>query len=569
MHPLRLAALPLLFLAASCGDASAPQAHAQQPPAPGPRPRLAVVISVDQLRADYLTRFEDLFLPPGDDASPGGFRYLMERGSWFSDAHHDHCPTYTGPGHAVQLTGAPPAVNGIVGNNWYDRDWKRSRYCVESKDPGGEKTWKSPESLLVTTVSDELEIATGRRAETWSFGLKDRAAILMGGHLTDGTFWFDDRRGEWQTSAFWGDAATPEWLRAWNGRRIPDESHGKAWEFSAGAPALARLFLVPGEDAPKPFRHVLHAGKPHGKGDEQEARDFYSGQFAPSPFANAWVLDTALECVRKESLGADETPDLLTINLSSNDYVGHAFGPDSAEVLDITVQTDRQLAAFLRGLAQTVPGGMPSIVVALTADHGVAPNPDRAAKSKLPAGRQPDDDGRGRSRQHDAAEKALSAAFGDDDWVLAHEEHMLYLNPEAFARHPEADRARAERIAADAAAAFPGMRVCYTRTQIMNGALPPTPDARLVSLGFHPKVAGDVVIVAEPFWSPARGGGATHGSVFAYDTHVPLLLAGGAIRAGRHRARASTLDLAPTLSDLLATARPNGSQGRVLAEAIR
>ncbi|MCG3135851.1 MAG: Alkaline phosphatase PafA [Planctomycetes bacterium] len=566
---LRARAAVPLFLLAACGDAAAPPASAQQTHPAAARPRLAVVISVDQLRADYLVRFEDLFLPPGDDAAPGGFRYLTERGAWFSDAHHDHCPTYTGPGHAVQLTGAPPAVNGIVGNSWYDRAWKRSRYCVESKDPGGEKTWKSPETLLVTTVSDELEMATGRRSETWSFGLKDRAAILMGGHLTDGTFWFDDRRGEWQTSAFWGDDAVPAWLREWNAKRIPDAAHGQAWEFSAGAPALARLFLAPGEAAPAPFRHVLDQGKPAGKGSEQDARDFYAGQFGPSPFANRWVLDTVLECVRRESLGADDIPDVLTINLSSNDYVGHAFGPDSAEVLDITVQTDRALSAFFRSLAQSVPGGMQSVVVALTADHGVAPNPDRAAKSKLPAGRQSDDDGRGRSRQHDAAEKALSAAFGDDDWVLAHEEHMLYLNAEAFARHPGADRARAERIAADAATAFPGIRVCWTRTQILSGALPPTPDARLVALGFHPRVAGDVVIVAEPFWSPARGAGATHGSVWTYDTHVPLLLAGGPIRPGRHRARVSTLDLAPTLSDLLATARPNGSQGRVLAEALR
>src|SRR5688572_8400636 len=184
----------------ACGEAvhAAPQ---DAPPAESRpwRPRLVVVVSVDQLRADYLTRFADLFAAPPADGRPGGFRWFMEKQAWFTDAHHDHFPTLTGAGHAVLMTGAPPYKNGVVGNQWWDRAAKQRRYCAEGKD--GQL---SAEPLLVTTVGDELETATGGRAKTWSFGMKDRAAILLAGHIADGVWWFDEAHGRWETSPAYG-----------------------------------------------------------------------------------------------------------------------------------------------------------------------------------------------------------------------------------------------------------------------------------------------------------------------------------------------------------------------------
>jgi hypothetical protein len=559
---MKLRTLALVSVAAltACGPSAAEE------PAPVSRPKLVVVLSVDQLRADYLTRFEDLFLPANAGGKPGGFRWLMQKGAWFADAHHDHYPTYTGPGHAVLLTGAPPQASGIVGNQWFDRDWKRIRYCVEGGTaPAANGGPVSPETLLVTTVGDELETATGGNAKTFSFGLKDRAAVLMAGHLADGVFWFDESRGRWQTSDWYrGDDKMPEWLREWNQRRLPDEAFGKDWTFDAGAGALLRLWVPPGDARPQAFSIPLDQGKPLAKGGEgNEARTWYRN-WARTPWANDWVLQSALRCVFAEGLGKDAWPDLLTVNLSTNDYIGHGWGPDSAQVLDVTVKTDRALSAFLQGLDAEV--GLANVAFVLSADHGVAPNPLKSRKSGLPSGIQPDDDGGvGVSPQRDAAEKALDAAFGADDWVLQHVEHQVYLNPDAFGRHPGVTRESAEAVAAEACERFPGMHACFTRTQILEGRLPDTPAARAVSLGFHRRVSGDVVIVAEPLWSPVRSrDGATHGSVFPYDSHVPLIFAGFGASAAVVRERASTRDIAPTLSFLLGISPPSGSQGRVL-----
>ena len=534
-------------------------------------PALVVLISVDQLRADYLTRFSDLFLPPVSEGKPGGFRWLTERGAWFSDARHTHYPTYTGPGHAVLLTGAPPRVSGIVGNQWYDRGLKRVRYCVEGATPkGAAEPSISPETLLVTTIGDELETATGGQAKTWSFGFKDRASVLMAGHVADGAFWFDDTRGKWQTSAWYrGDDHAPDWLRALNQERLPDTAFGATWEFSAGAAALARLWAPPGDPRPQAFSYKLDQVKPSSKGGEGREAQMYYRTWARTPFANEWTLRSALRCVDGEGLGKDAVPDLLAINLSPNDYIGHAYGPDSAQVLDITVRTDRALAEFLQGLDVRV--GLKDCVIVLTADHGVAPNPARTVKSGLPGGVQPNDDGGvGVSRQRDAAEKALDAAFGPDDWVLSHIEHQLYLDPAAMARHPAASAEQIETVAARACEGFDGIHACFTRSQILAGRLPDTPAARAVAQGFHRRISGDVVIVAEPFWSPVGGpDGATHGSVFPYDTRVPIVIAGWGVQPGRVREQVSTLDIAPTLAELLGISPPSGCEGHILARGLK
>jgi predicted AlkP superfamily pyrophosphatase or phosphodiesterase len=581
---------------------------------PGTPPRLVVVISIDQFRGDYLTRFADLYLPAGTAARPGGFRYLMERGAYFTDAHHDHFPLFTGPGHSVLLTGAPPYKSGIVGNAWYDRDQGCKRYCVEDEksplvgaaalppasaaaaaaaaanDIGGPpcalraagtamahteggavspgapaRMGISPATLRVDTLGDELKMATGRRAKVWGLAFKDRAAVLMAGHLADGVLWLDDESGAWITSQFYRpDASLPGWVAAWNARKPIDAYLGKWWELSVPAAALARLWTptgrwaspkAPGSDFPHPL------GSTPGK-------EFYN-DFTTTPFGNDYVLETARELIRRERLGQGKVPDLLAINLSSNDYIGHAFGPDSPEVLDVSVRTDRQLAAFFGFLGQAVPGGLGNVLLAVTADHGVAPVPGAARAAKLPAGVIDE------QAAADAAEKALAAAFGrDQKWVKSLVEENVYLDVAALDAH-KVPHALAEETAAEALARVPGIYAAYGRTRILEGRLPHTDVAARVERSFHPRVSGDVVLVSDPLWMPGSGGGSdrgkgtTHGSPYAYDTSVPLLLAGAGVRPGRYPRRVSTLDLAPTLADLLGVLQPAGSEGRVLAEAER
>jgi predicted AlkP superfamily pyrophosphatase or phosphodiesterase len=592
---------------------------------PGTPPRLVVVISIDQFRGDYLTRFADLYLPAGTAARPGGFRYLMERGAYFTDAHHDHFPLFTGPGHSVLLTGAPPYESGIVGNAWYDRELGCQRYCVEDdssplvgaaapaakataaggtgaggiggppcalrgaaaaggKGAGGGvgaagaggvaagtpgRMGISPATLRVSTLGDELKLATGGRAKVWGLALKDRAAVLMAGHLADGVLWFDEESGAWISSVFYRpDGTLPGWVAAWNARRTVDEYFGKEWTLSVPEPALARLWTPGSRWANDPFAlgtgfpHLVNGGTPRGSAP---GRDFY-GAFATTPFGNDYVLATARELIRRERLGQGKVPDLLAINLSSNDYIGHAFGPDSPEVLDVSVRTDRQLASFFAELAKAVPGGLGAVLLAVTADHGVAPLPGAAREAKLPAGVLDE------PKAAAAAEQALAAAFGPGRWVQALVEENLYLDVAALDAR-KVPHALAEETAAAALARVPGIYAAYGRTRILEGRLPRTDIAARVERSFHPKVSGDVVLVSDPLWMPGQttgpSTGTTHGSPYAYDTSVPLLLAGAGVQPGRYPRRVSTLDLAPTLADLLGVLQPAGSEGRVLAEAER
>lgn len=604
--------------AAGAGAASGPSAVGLS----GSRPRLVVVISIDQFRADYLTRFADLWLPavgvagaPGQETpgKVGGFRYLMERGAYFTDVRHDHYPLFTGPGHAVLLTGAPPYKSGIVGNSWYDRELGRRRYCVGDDDSPlvgaadaegaagkaasmsatratdassstlgaarasssstlgatrasgashASRPGVSPATLRVSTVGDELKMATGGRAKVWGLALKDRAAVLLAGRLADGALWFDDESGAWISSRFYLPQGTlPSWVTAWNAQRRADAWFGKEWTASVPAAALARVWTPGSRWAADPS--ALGTGFPHlvNGGGARPGKDYYNA-FATTPFGNDFTLDMARELIRREALGQGEVPDLLAINLSSNDYVGHAYGPDSPEVLDAAVRTDRQLADFFAFLGQAVPGGLGSVLLAVSADHGVAPVPGAAREARLPAGAYDEE------AVAAAAEHALQAAYGPGKWVTALVESNLYLDLAALDAH-HVPHAAAEDVAAAAVGRLPGIYAAYGRTRILEGRLPRTDVGDRIERSFHPRVSGDLVLVSEPYWVPGKLAGTTHGSPYAYDTQVPLLLAGPGIRPGRYPARASTLDLAPTLADLLGVLPPAGSEGRVLAEAER
>jgi predicted AlkP superfamily pyrophosphatase or phosphodiesterase len=613
----RIAVITVLWLLTIASLATARTSGPSAVGLSGPPPRLVVVISIDQFRADYLTRFADLWLPgvgvagaPGQEmpGKVGGFRYLMERGAYFTDARHDHYPLYTGPGHAVLLTGAPPYKSGIVGNSWFDRELGRRRYCVgddasplvgaattadargaagtadamgatrtgnassatlgatrASAPPmatGPSRSGVSPATLRVSTVGDELKMATGGRAKVWGLALKDRAAVLMAGRMADGALWFDDESGAWISSRFYRpDGTLPPWVAAWNAERHADAWFGKQWTLSVPAAALARVWTPGSRWAAAPS--ALGAGFPHrvDGGGARPGKDFYNA-FATTPFGNDFTLDMARELVRREGLGQGEVPDLLAINLSSNDYVGHAYGPDSPEVLDAAVRTDRQLADFFAFLDQAVPGGLGGVLLAVTADHGVAPVPGAAREAKLPAGAFDEE------AVAAAAERALQAAYGPGKWVTALVEANLYLDLAALDAH-QVQHAAAEDVAAAAVGRLPGIYAAYGRTRILEGRLPRTDVGDRIERSFHPQVSGDVVLVSEPFWVPGKLSGTTHGSPYAYDTHVPLLLSGPGIRPGRYAARVSTLDLAPTLADLLGLLPPAGSEGRILAEAER
>lgn len=548
------------------------------------RPHLTVVISIDQFRADYLRRLTDLFLPAKQGNSVGGFRYLMNNGSYFIDARYQHLPLTTGPGHTVIGTGGYPYKTGIVANEWWDKAAQARVYCVD--DPkeqvvgaqdGSDATPMGPLNLLSTTVADELKLATGGASRVVTLSLKDRAAILLGGHMQDVCIWFDDNGGRWISStAYCRDGKLPSWVEQINSQGIPARTLGTAWTPSFPAEALSRT-IDPAQGPDRgPFRNATAFS--HALGSEPTVSNYH--KFWLTPAANDFVFKTAERAIVEEKLGQHgNVPDYLAMNLAVTDTVGHAFGPYSPEEVDITVQADRQLSEFLNFINKTVPGGLAETVVVVTADHGILPVPENLEAGGVNAGRIP------AASIPAAVQKALSTAFGGGVWigkdsdgktVGAYVEPSIYLNEAEIARAlasgKATSRSQIEDVAAQAVAALPNIYACYTRTAIERGEVPDTAIGRAVVYGYYPKISGDVIVVNQQLHIVGGEGGShgtSHGAPYAYDTHVPILIAGPGIRPGVWPDLVSPADIAPTLCALLGVELPSGCDGKILASALK
>lgn len=519
--------------------------------APADRPNLVVVISIDQFRSDYLRRFEDLYLPPGDARNPGGFRFLTEGGADFINSAFTHVPTETGPGHAVIGTGSCPPLNGIVGNEWFDRESGKIVYCVSdpgSKDVTTGQASMSAKNLWTTTMGDELEQATGGASKTVSVALKDRASILMAGHKADQVVWYDRRSGSWTTSDYYApDGKLPAWAVEVNGRRIPDMFKGKSW--TAALPASAHRRTRPAENpsAPAAFGKTF----PHTPRQD----DSFYDDWTRTPWANDFVIDTAIQALVSEGLGKDEVPDILTINLSTNDYVGHWFGPNSPEVLEISVATDRSLAKLFQAIQRALPRGLQDSLIVVTADHGVMPMAEDWMKDQVRGGRLQLADLR------TPVDTALKAGFGEVTLVRDFGDMMITLD-EAACRTAGVALDDAAQTIRDALVSLPFVHSAYTARQIQEGDVGGTL-ARVLAKSYNKDRYGHVVYFLRPgyiFGSAGTG----HGSPWSYDANVPLLLLGPMIEPGVHVIPAGPEDIAPTVCAALGITAPNGCVGRAV-----
>jgi predicted AlkP superfamily pyrophosphatase or phosphodiesterase len=506
---------------------------AQAASRPGPEPpRLVLLIVVDQMRYDYLPRFASSFT--------GGFRELMERGAVFTNANLDHYPSVTAVGHATTLTGAPPSVSGIVGNDWYDRREKKNVTSVEDEATtllgAGEPApaGSSPHRLMVSTVGDELKM-TGRGSHVVGLSLKDRAAILPAGRMADVALWWDTRTGAFVTSTWYG-RALPAWAADFNARRPADAWLGQEWRGLSAPGASGDLF----------------ARLPDAAGPG------YYGRVYGSAFGNDLLEELAEAALAGAHLGEDDATDVLTVSFSSNDAVGHARGPDSPEVRDITVRTDLAVGRLLKAVDERV--GLARTLVVLTSDHGVAPVPEQMQEWKMPSGRLSRED------LVRAATQALEAAYGPGPWIEGRAGSDLYLDRARIAKRG-LDPAAVERTAAAGVETLASVWRAYTRSQLLEGRVPPDPWSQRVLKSFNRVRSGDVDVLLEPYWMSGTEG-TTHGTPWSYDTHIPLVLMGPAVRAGRYDRSVALNDLAPTLATVLGVETPSGSSGHALAEIL-
>lgn len=495
------------------------------------KPKLVLAIVIDQFRYDYLLRFR------GDYHA--GLARLLDRGAVFSHARYPQAATVTAVGHSTFLSGATPSVSGIISNGWYDRESGKAVTSVSdptTKLIGGTpgRTGASPRRLLVSTVGDELKMRYPD-SKVISVSIKDRSAILPGGHSADGAYWYEDGAKAWVTSDYYR-ADLPEWAR-----KLNDEHPAARYANAKWLPLDAK------EGSANPFCSMV-AGT--------EVR--FCGSLENTPWGNEMIEEFAERALAGENLGHHAATDLLAVSFSSNDYVGHAVGPDSPAVRDISIRTDRVLGKLLDEVDRRVGAG--NTLVVLTADHGVSPVPEVNEARKMPGGRL--------SAQRIAQDitDALSKRFGPGKWLLGGSPGNEYLNLDLIEEH-KLDRAEVERVAAAAVLQEKHIARVYTRTQLLNGQVQPDAIGRAFSLGFFAPRSGDLFVLQEPYYL-FEASGTSHGTPYNYDAQVPVIFFGPGIKAGAYSRSIAVNDIAATLAAILQLEQPAGSMGRVLGEIL-
>jgi predicted AlkP superfamily pyrophosphatase or phosphodiesterase len=511
------------------------------------KPKLIVGIVVDQMRYDYLYRFQDKF---GND----GFKRLMNQGYNCRNTNYNYTPTYTGPGHASIYTGTTPCVHGIIANNWYDRTKNASIYCAEDKTvstvgAAGNAGKMSPRNMLANTITDEVHQASNFYSKTIGIALKDRGAILPAGHTANAAYWYD-ASGAWITSTYYM-RELPSWVENFNKKELAKKYMSQNWNT-----------LLPGdqylectEDNSKYEGQLKGEAAPVFPHKLPELMDANGGLdlIRSTPFGNSLTKDFAIETITQESLGKGFATDFLTISFSSTDYVGHNYGPHSIELEDTYLRLDKDLAELLKFLDTYI--GKDNVLLFLTADHAVLDVPQYLIDRKIPAGYF------AYHASMDSLKHMLKGKYGDT-LVLAYTNQEIYLDHKVIAEK-NIQRNLLEDEIADFMIRFPGIASCLTAHALKNSSFNSGDMRSFIQNGYMPKRSGDVMITLQPAWIESeKQTGTTHGSAYSYDTHVPLLWYGWNIHPGSTTDLIHTIDIAPTISMMLNIPFPNGCTGK-------
>lgn len=516
-------------------------------------PKLVVGIVVDQMRYDYLTRFESKY---GD----GGFKRMIKEGFNCKNNHFNFIPTYTGPGHASVYTGTTPKYHGIIGNNWYDKEVKDMVYCagddsvksVGTEDDAGQM---SPHRMKTTTFGDENRLFTQKQGKTIGISLKDRGAILPAGHTANAAYWFHGREeGSWITSTFYM-TELPNWVSDFNTSEAA-ESYLKVWD------TYYDIATYTESDADENtfeggFRGKEKATFPYDLAalkDENRGFDILKA----TPYGNSLTTDFAIEAIKGEQLGQDDATDVLTVSYSSTDYVGHNFGVSSKEIEDTYIRLDKDLERFFEFLDAQVGEG--NYTVFLTADHGAVEVPSYLKSMKIPSGYLDNQETKTRFAAY------LKAKFKSSDLVENVSNNQIFLNRKQIDSLGLNINAVQEAIVNELIGYKNIEKVFSAHTMTTTNFT--TGIESLLQNGYNQKRSGDIVLLSDPAYISYGKTGSTHGSGLNYDTHVPLLFFGKGINHGETYDKTVIPDIAPTMSALLGISFPNASTGQPLGFVI-
>ncbi|MEW2922916.1 alkaline phosphatase PafA [Muricauda sp. ANG21] len=517
-------------------------------------PKLVVGIVVDQMRYDYLTRFWNHY-------EEGGFKRLVNDGFNCKNNHFNYAPTSTGPGHASVYSGTTPATHGIIGNNWYDKKSGEEVYCAgddsyESVGTTSDAGKMSPHRMLTTTITDQLRLHTQQKGKVIAMSIKDRGAVLPGGHTANAAYWFEGAEtGNWITSSYYMDAL-PQWVNDFNASDAA-EAYKKPWTTLKPI----NTYVESGLDAnvyEGIFNGATTTAFPHDLPSIWDANDQFE-LLRRTPFGNSILADFALAALEGEDLGADTITDFLAISFSSTDYVGHFFGVNSKEIQDTYLRLDQDLARIFTALDEKVGKG--EYTVFLTADHAAINVPAYLAYQKIPAGYL---DMGGMQQEFN---EFLQYKYGTTDIVKNISNNQIFLDHKILT-NLDIDLDDAEEDIAKELLTYEAINQVYTGHQMWTNeyteGMP-----YILQNGYNQKRSGDILFVQRPGFIFSSGRtGSTHGSPMIYDTHAPLLFYGKGIRQGSTVNKTEIPDIAPTIAALLGIAFPNGNTGMPIGEVL-
>jgi predicted AlkP superfamily pyrophosphatase or phosphodiesterase len=539
-----------LALAASLLTAVATVGLAQTKPRTSglSRPRLVLVLSVDQLAFDTLMKHAQVYT--------GGLRRLLDGGAVFTQAFYRHAVTETAPGHATILSGRHPSDTGIVSNDWYDRALGVMVNAVDDSAQhavGGAGRAASPARFIGSTLGDVLK-SQDPRSKVIGVSAKDRAAILLAGPRADAAYWFESAAGGFVTSSYYM-AVTPPWLAAWNARRLADAYDGTPWTRLRSAPSWYEQEAGPddadGEADP------AHRTFPHTLPPLTQKRAFYEA-LVRTPAGDELTLSAALGAMAAYGLGLDDSVDLLAIGFSSTDFVGHTYGADSQEMLDQLLRLDVVLGRLFTEVDARI--GVGRTLVVMTADHGAVPVIEQLQRRGVLARRVDP------AVFRDAVSEALARRFPGVGGLVARTEPDVYLD-DAVIRRSGLVRQDVAQAVSEGLLSTGLVAQVYSEAALSDASASPDPFVPLFrNARFAPR-SPDLFVLLKPYvYVTSAAGGTGHGTAHEYDRHVPMVFMGQGITPGRYSSLSGPEDIAPTLAWLLGVTLPPASDARLLTE---
>lgn len=518
-------------------------------PATVARPKLVIGMVIDQMRWDFLYRYYDRY-------SKGGFKRLINEGFSAENTFIPYTPTYTACGHASIYTGSVPAINGIIGNDWYDRQLKRSIYCTEDTtvtSVGSNTTAgkMSPKNLLVTTITDELRLATNFKSKVIGISLKDRGSIMPAGHSANAAYWYDGQTGDWITSSHYM-TQLPTWLANYNKIKIANKFYDKNWN---------TLYPINTYTQSTADNKVYE-----GKAKDEETPTFphplklYIGKnydiIRSTPYGNTMTLDLAKLAILSENLGKGEATDFLAVSCSSTDYVGHQYGPNSVEAEDTYLRLDKDLEEFFNYLDKTIGKG--NYLFFLSADHGAAHVPGFMEENKLPGGLYSDSQ----------VIKSLNTLFEDKfkvkKAIIASINSQFYFDHEAI-KDAKADLTTIKALTIEMLRKEDAVMDAFDLEKLSTKTVPEQ-IKKALTYGFYAKRSGDIHYVLKSNYFSGGKTGTTHGSWNPYDSHIPCVFMGWHVKPGKTNKTHYMTDISATLAAMLHIQMPSGCIGEPITE---